>query len=149
MEPLPSSKPQTPIPTTPSSNTLTSPRPLMETPHPSINLYGPVNCLYGPLQDLTETPTLLQTVTDINHLYGTLYSIADISKQVSEGQKKWRQRVDVTSTNDINDYIDFKVLEYGHYKLINNNLWEQYQEDFIDFTEAIFKACSPITIRKL
>ena len=30
------------------------------------------------------------------------------------------------SINNINDYIDFKVFKYGHYKLINNNLWEQY-----------------------
>jgi len=75
--------------------------------------------------------------------------MADISKQVSEGQKKWRQGVDVTSINDVNDYISFKILEYKHFKLINNDLWEQYQEDFADFIEAIFKACNPTTIRKL
>ena len=50
--------------------------------------------------------------------------MADISKQVSEGQKKWSQGVDLTSIDDVNDYVKFKVLEYGHYKLINNDLWE-------------------------
>jgi len=75
--------------------------------------------------------------------------MADISKQVSEGQKKWRQGVNVTSINDVNNYISFKILKYKHFKLINNDLWEQYQEDFVDFTEAIFKACNPTTIRKL
>ena len=37
--------------------------------------------------------------------YTTLYSMADTSKQVSEGQKKWRQGVDIMSINDIDDYI--------------------------------------------
>jgi len=50
--------------------------------------------------------------------------MADISKQVSESQKKWRQKVDVMSINNVNDYIDFKVFKYGHYKLMNNDLWE-------------------------
>ena len=27
-------------------------RPLMETPYPPTNRYRPINCLYGPLQDL-------------------------------------------------------------------------------------------------
>ena len=43
------------------------------------------------------------------------------------------------SIPDVNNYIKFKILEYGYYKLINDDLWEQYQEDFADFTEAIFK----------
>ena len=47
--------------------------------------------------------------------------MADLSKQVDEGQKKWRQGVDVTSISDVNDYIKFKILEYGHYKLLNND----------------------------
>jgi hypothetical protein len=44
------------------------------------------------------------------------------------------------SANGVNDYINFKILEYGHYKLLNDDLWEQYKEDFTDFMEAIFKA---------
>ena len=75
--------------------------------------------------------------------------MADISKQISEGQKKWSQGVDLTSTDGVNDYINFKILEYGHYKLLNDDLWEQYKEDFADFTEAIFKACNPTAIRNL
>ena len=72
---------------------------------------------------------------DINRLYGhyktpptrhILHSMADISKQIDEGQEKWSQGVDLTSINDVNDYIKFKVLKYGHYKLINDDLWEQY-----------------------
>ena len=67
----------------------------MEHPYPSINRYGPVNYLYGPLRG---PPTPLQTTTDpptaftdpIRPLppathYTILYSIADISKQVSKG----------------------------------------------------------------
>jgi hypothetical protein len=75
--------------------------------------------------------------------------MADLRKQVDEGQEKWRQGVDLTSIPDVNNYIKFKVLEYEYFKLMNVDLWEQYQEDFADFTEAIFKACNPTTIRNL
>ena len=53
------------------------------------------------------------------------------------------------SITNVNNYIKFKVLEYEYFKLINNNLQEQYQEDFTDFMEAIFKAYNPTTIYNL
>ena len=53
------------------------------------------------------------------------------------------------STNDVNDYIKFKVIEYGHYNFLNDDIWEQYQEDFADFTEATFKACDRIALYNL
>jgi len=28
------------------------------------------------------------------------------------------------STDNVNDYINFKILKYGHYKLLNDDLWE-------------------------
>ena len=75
--------------------------------------------------------------------------MADISKQIDEGQEKWSQGVDLMSITDVNNYIKFKVLKYEYYKFINNDLWEQYKLDFADFTKAIFKACSIIPIRNL
>ena len=53
------------------------------------------------------------------------------------------------STDDVNNYIQFKLLKYGYFKPINNDIWEQYKEDFMDFTEATFKAYSLITIYNL
>ena len=50
---------------------------------------------------------------------------------------------------DVNNYIKFKVLEYEYFKLINDDLWEQYKEDFAGFMEAIFKACSIIPVYNL
>ena len=32
---------------------------------------------------------------------------------------------------------------------MNVDLWEQYQEDFADFMEAILKACNPTAIHNL
>jgi len=75
--------------------------------------------------------------------------MADISEQIDEGQEKWSQGVDLESISDVNNYIKFKTLEYGYFKLENDDLWEQYREDFTDFTEAIFRASSLIAIRKL
>ena len=51
-----------------------------------------------------------------------LYSMADISKQIDEGQEKWSQGVDLTSITDVNNYIKFKVLKYKYFKFINDNL---------------------------
>jgi hypothetical protein len=112
-------------------------RPLTETPCPPANHYGPVNRRYGPSQDLSnyygpvnrfygplqDLPHPLQATTTRYVLHYT-HSMADLSKQVDEGQKKWRQGVDVTSTSDVNDYINFKILEYGYYELLNDDLWE-------------------------
>ena len=81
--------------------------------------------------------------------YITLHSMVDISKQVSEGQKKWSQGADLISINDINDYVKFKILEYRYYNFINNDMWEQYKEDFADFMEATFKTCKLIVIYNL
>ena len=50
--------------------------------------------------------------------------MANISKQINKGQKKWQQRVDITSIDNVNDYIKFKILKYKYFKFINNNLWE-------------------------
>ena len=54
------------------------------------------------------------------------------------------------SIPNVNDYIKFKILEYGYFDRMNNNdLWKQYQEDFVDFTEATFKACDLTVIYNL
>ena len=53
------------------------------------------------------------------------------------------------SANGVNNYINFKILKYGHFKLPNDDLQEQYQEDFADFTEATFKAYNLATIYNL
>ena len=53
------------------------------------------------------------------------------------------------SVNGVNNYINFKIFKYRHYKLLNNDLWEQYKKDFIDFIKAVFKAYNLITIYNL
>ena len=53
------------------------------------------------------------------------------------------------SIDDVNNYIKFKILKYGYYNFINDDLQEQYQEDFADFTKAIFKACKLLVICNL
>ena len=53
------------------------------------------------------------------------------------------------SITNINNYIKFKVLKYKYFRLMNVDLWEQYQEDFADFMEATFKACDLAAIYNL
>ena len=97
---------------------------------------------YPPLQTITRP---LPSAT----YHTTPHRMADTSKQIDEGQEKWSQGVDLISTSDVNDYIKYKTLEYGHYKLLNDDLQEQYKEDFTDFIEAIFKAYNPNIICNL
>jgi hypothetical protein len=54
--------------------------------------------------------------------YTTLHSMADISKQINKSQEKWSQGVDFIFISDVNNYIKYKILKYGHYKLLNDNL---------------------------
>ena len=75
--------------------------------------------------------------------------MADISKQIDNGQKKWRQGVDLTLVENVNDYIKFKILKYKHFKFINDDLWELYKEDFAAFIEATFKAYNTTNIYNL
>ena len=51
-----------------------------------------------------------------------IHSMADRTKQIDEGQDKWRQGVDLMSIADVNNYIKFKTLKYKYFKFINNNL---------------------------
>ena len=45
--------------------------------------------------------------------------------------------------------MKFKILKYGHYKLLNDDIWEQYKKDFVDFIEDTLKAYSIIPIYNL
>ena len=99
----------------------------METPYPSITHYGPIKTSYGDLlpscELLRTRQPLLRTPQDLYHpLRTTLYNMADISKQVNKGQKKWWQGVNIISIYNVNNYIKFKTLKYKYFKLINNNL---------------------------
>jgi hypothetical protein len=78
-----------------------------------------------------------------------IYNIADLDKQIDEGQEKWRKGPDLTFITDTGNYIKFKTLEYKYFKLMNDDLWEQYRENFADFKEANFKAYSVVIVYKL
>ena len=64
--------------------------------------------------------------------------MTDIGQNVKKGQKKWGRGIDVDFNNiniiDINDFVQFKTLEYKVYDFKNNELWEVYKEDFQNFT---------------
>ena len=63
--------------------------------------------------------------------------MTDIRQQVREGQKKWGRGIDVDSDDidiiDINDFIQFKTLEYEVYDFKDDELQEVYKEDFQNF----------------
>ena len=92
---------------------------------------------------------------------GVLWAVRSIPKLLESIGRIWLSRsgirpaillslgVDLKSITDVNNYIKFKILEYEYFKLMNNDLWEQYKEDFADFTEAIFKACNLTAICNL
>ena len=67
----------------------------------------------------------------------------DISQQVREGQKKWSKGINIDPDNiniaDINDFIQFKILEYKAYNFKDSKIQEVYKEDFQNFIVEIFK----------
>jgi len=60
--------------------------------------------------------------------------MADIRVQVRERQKKWGKEINIDSNNiniiNINNFMQFKTLEYKVYNFKDNKLWEAYKEDF-------------------
>ena len=68
------------------------------------------------------------------HLNSIKVTIIDISQQIREGQKKWSKGINIDPNDfniiDINDFIQFKTLEYKVYDFKDNELWEVYKEDF-------------------
>ncbi len=52
--------------------------------------------------------------------------MTDIRQQVKEGQQKWGRGINIDSNDinitDINDFIQFKILEYKAYNLKDNKL---------------------------
>jgi hypothetical protein len=75
--------------------------------------------------------------------------MTDLSKQIDEGQEKWSKGPDLTSITDVISYIKFKTLKYEYFKLINDDLWEQYKEDFSDFIKSVFRNYTIIAVRNL
>ena len=79
--------------------------------------------------------------------------IADVSKQLDEGQEKQGKGIDIQPDNinikDINDFVKFKILEYKVANLKDNDIQEVYKDDFKDFITKIFKKCNQISIQKL
>jgi hypothetical protein len=73
--------------------------------------------------------------------------------QLDEGQKTWGRGIDAQSdgidTEDIDNFIKFKILEYEDYDFKDDDLWDAYKDDFESFTLETFKECSQNNIRKL
>ena len=66
-----------------------------------------------------STPTSRQALIFITRLNLTKVTIIDISQQVKEGQEKWSKGINIDpddiNIKDINDFIQFKILEYKFY----------------------------------
>ena len=79
----------------------------------------------------------LEPKTKLNKGYKIRINISDIRAQVNTGQKKQGKGINLqsnkTTTEDINKFIKFKILEYKAYNFKNNELQEVYKEDFNNF----------------
>ena len=75
--------------------------------------------------------------------------MSTIKQQVSNRQTKWNQGVNSTDITSVNKYIKFKLMEYEYYDAKDDDLWEQFKEDFTSFNKEVLKACHQPTIYKL
>jgi len=59
------------------------------------------------------------------------------AKIKNKKQKKWGKGINIDSNNinitNINNFMQFKTLEYKVYDFKDNELWEAYKEDFQNF----------------
>ena len=86
---------------------------------------------------MSITHFYLEPKIKLNKSYKTRINMLNIKVQVNTGQKKQDKSIDLqsdkTTTEDINEFIKFKILEYEAYDFKNNKLWEVYKEDFNNF----------------
>ena len=77
----------------------------------------------------------------------------DIRAQVREGQRRQSKGLN-TQLEDINkgeisEFIQYKIIEYGFYNIIDNDLQELYYNNFSTFILEVFKNCNRTTVRDL
>ena len=76
--------------------------------------------------------------------------MSTIKEQVTIGNTKWKQGVDPTDTASADEYIKFKLIEYKYFERIkDDDLWEQFKDDFTGFTKETLEACHRALIRDL
>jgi hypothetical protein len=75
--------------------------------------------------------------------------MASCSGQPSSPHSDNGQELDLTDPESVAEYIKAKQAKYEECDLMDSDLWEQFKEDFTDFTEQIFKDYDQLTIRKL
>src|SRR6266487_2945320 len=75
--------------------------------------------------------------------------MASRSSQPSSSYSNNRQELDLMNPKSVAEYIKAKQAKYKECDLMDSDLWEQFKEDFADFTEQIFKDYDQPTIRKL
>ena len=120
---------------------------------PSVRVHH-ASCIQG-IQPLTiqALDPRTQTQPDKNLNYHTITDMADIRRQIDEGQKRWPSGINAQSEgvdiNEINDFVKFKPLEYDDYNFKDEDLWEAYRDDFKTFTLQTFRNCNQSHIRKL
>ena len=72
------------------------------------------------------------------------------AQQEQQSERDWITFFALESdVKTINDYIKFKMEEYEEIVFKNDDLWEQFKEDFATFIEDTFKSVNQTSIRRL
>lgn len=75
--------------------------------------------------------------------------MADTEGQPEGSQTSQPQELDLSSRESINNYIKTRVNEYQSGDLVNLDLWEQFREDFADFTQDNLRTANQYNVRNL
>jgi hypothetical protein len=104
-------------------------------------------------EDIRSTPFITKAL-DLCPSH-THPKMSEIMKEIQAGRERWPKGIDTvdntttTTIKDIDDYITFKITEYTHYNVHDEDLWEVFKEDFKGFSLIMLKECSQLGIRKL
>ena len=69
-----------------------------------------------------------------------------------EEAAKWEDgKLDVStaSRDELNRYVQFKVIWYKELEILDQSLWETYQEDFKDFSVETFKTATSVYLQRM
>ena len=90
-------------------------------------------------------------MADLQTIAATSTSETDPALVIRNGRAQWAESINIkdAKATEINDYITYKTIEYGKYKLSDDDLWGAFQDDFKGFTTRTFEAANSAGIRQL
>jgi hypothetical protein len=79
--------------------------------------------------------------------------MADITETVKNGDKRWPGGLDLTTTtpsqDEVTEYIEYRCASYAYFDLQDEDLWDQYKDDFAGVTTEVLNLANIPYLKRL